>query len=153
MGHRNHGRPVAAPGRSAGGEIRFACLRGCTLCCRQPGFVYLTAEDLERAAARLGLSAVEFEQRYVVRTRHTLRLRKPRGSSCHFLSGDGCLLHPAKPTQCRLYPFWPEIVEERGGWLRESGFCPGIGRGPRLSGETVRRRLAAMRRAYPDHYL
>lgn len=132
--------------------MRFACVRGCTLCCRQPGFVYLTESDLERAAARLGLSTPAFERRYVYRTRHTLRLRKPRGASCYFLHEQGCLLHPAKPTQCRLYPFWPEIMEERGGWLREASFCPGIGRGPRLSGGTVRRRLAAMRRAYPDHY-
>ncbi len=133
-------------------SVRFSCVRGCTLCCRQPGFVYLTEDDLERAAARLGLSAREFERRYVFRTRHTLRLRKPRGAACYFLHEHGCRLHPDKPTQCRLYPFWPEIVEQRGGWRRESAFCPGIGRGRPISPETVRRRLAQMRRAYPHHY-
>ncbi|MCS7315280.1 MAG: YkgJ family cysteine cluster protein [Bryobacterales bacterium] len=143
---------MPVPERSARGGWRFACVRGCTLCCRQPGFVYLTEQDVRRAARRLGLSAREFERRYVYRTPYTLRLRKPRRAACHFLSDSGCLLHPAKPTQCRLYPFWPEILEEPGGWRREADFCPGIGRGPRLTPRTVRRRLAAMKRAYPAQY-
>lgn len=132
--------------------IRFACVPGCTLCCRQPGFVYLTEQDLRRAAARLGMTPRAFERRYVYRTRQTLRLRKPRGASCYFLGENGCLLHPAKPTQCRLYPFWPEIVEEPGALQREAGFCPGIGRGRWFAGNSVRRRAESMRRAYPGMY-
>jgi Fe-S-cluster containining protein len=132
--------------------VRFACVRGCTLCCRQPGYVYLTEQDLLRAAARLGLTPQAFESRYVYRTAHTLRLRKPRGASCYFLSENGCLLHPDKPTQCRLYPFWPELVEDPRAWKTEANFCPGIGRGRWISPETIRRRAAGMRRAYPDMY-
>ncbi|MGB9612104.1 MAG: YkgJ family cysteine cluster protein [Bryobacteraceae bacterium] len=132
--------------------FRFGCVRGCTLCCRQPGFVYLTEQDLRRAAARLGISPAAFERRYVYRTRQTLRLRKPRGASCYFLTEHGCLLHPDKPTQCRLYPFWPEIVEQPPALQREAGFCPGIGRGRWFPASTVRRRLERMRRAYPDMY-
>jgi len=107
---------------------------------------------LLRAAARLGLTPQAFESRYVYRTAHTLRLRKPRGASCYFLSENGCLLHPDKPTQCRLYPFWPELVEDPRAWKREANFCPGIGRGRLISPETIRRRAAGMRRAYPDMY-
>lgn len=132
--------------------FRFACVRGCTLCCQQPGYVYLTEQDLRRAAARLNMTPRAFERRYVYRTPHTLRLRKPRGASCYFLDGNGCLLHPDKPTQCRLYPFWPEIVEQPGGVAREAKFCPGIGRGPRFTPDSIRRRARAMRRAYPDMY-
>mgnify|MGYP001057397522 FL=1 len=132
--------------------VRFACVRGCTLCCRQPGYVYLTEDDLRRAAARLGLTPRDFERRYVYRTARSLRLRKPRGSSCYFLNATGCLLHPDKPTQCRMYPFWPELVEDACAWKREADFCPGIGRGPLLSAQAIRRRAARMRRAYPDMY-
>jgi uncharacterized protein len=60
--------------------FRFACIPGCTNCCRQTGYVYLTEEDLKRAAAFVGMSAAKFEAAYVYRTRHLLRLRKPRGS-------------------------------------------------------------------------
>lgn len=132
--------------------FRFACLRGCTNCCDQPGFVYLTEDDLRRAAAHLGLGPRQFEARYVYRTRHTLRLRKPRHSQCYFLTEGGCRLHPAKPTQCRLYPFWPELVQNSSAWRREARRCPGIGRGRAISREAALRRAARMRRAYPDMY-
>jgi len=50
--------------------IRFTCQRGCTNCCEQKGNVYLTEDDLKRAAAFVGMSAAAFEAKYVYRTRH-----------------------------------------------------------------------------------
>ncbi len=44
-----------------------------------------------------------------------MRLRVPRRSHCHFLFDGGCAIHPAKPTQCRIFPFWPELVESHEG--------------------------------------
>ena len=96
--------------------LRFACQPGCTECCTQRGFVYLSEEDLVRAASFLKMTAGEFERRYVYRTRRRLRLRTPRDSRCHFLRGDGCSIHPAKPTQCRIFPFWPELVACALSW-------------------------------------
>jgi Fe-S-cluster containining protein len=92
--------------------------------------VYLTEEDLKRAAAFVGMSAGDFEAHYVYRTRRLLRLRKPRGSQCHFLREGGCSIHPAKPEQCRTFPFWPELLASRREWNRTARYCPGIGRGP-----------------------
>ena len=59
--------------------FRFACVPGCSRCCDVEGYVYLTEDDLLRAAAYVRLSAAEFERRYVYRTRHLIRLRKPKG--------------------------------------------------------------------------
>ncbi len=131
---------------------RFLCLPGCTNCCRRAGFVYLTEGDLARAAAHVGLPPEEFEARYVYRTRHTLRLRKPRRSSCYFLAERGCRLHPDKPTQCRLYPFWPELISRPEAWRKETRLCPGIGRGRLVPGAVARRRAERMRKAYPFMY-
>ena len=111
-------------------ERRFECIPGCTACCDQKGYVYLTEEDLKRAAAFVGMRAGDFEAEYVYRTRHLLRLRKPRGSQCHFLREGGCSIHPAKPEQCRTFPFWPELLASRREWNRTARYCPGIGRGP-----------------------
>ncbi|MCC7174557.1 MAG: YkgJ family cysteine cluster protein [Bryobacterales bacterium] len=130
-------------------DWRFACQPGCTDCCRRKGFVYLTERDLDVAAAFLGVSRRAFEKQYVYRTRHLLRLRKPRSAECPFLKEDGCALHPAKPTQCRLYPFWPELAGSRRQWRRAARECPGIGRGPRIPAGTVLRLLEEMREAYP----
>jgi uncharacterized protein len=132
--------------------LRFACQPGCTRCCDVQGFVYLTEADLLRAARFLRLSPAVFEQRYVYRTRHLLRLRKPRGSQCHFLFPGGCSIHPAKPTQCRLFPFWPELVESREAWEQTGQTCPGIGMGPLYQIGTALETSAEMHAAYPSFY-
>lgn len=133
-------------------EIRFECVPGCTACCERPGFVYLTEQDVERAARFLGLTPQEFERRYVYRTRYRLRLRKPRGWGCYFLTSRGCSIHPVKPVQCRLFPFWPELVEERQAWEELSSWCPGVGRGPRYSLGRALEIAHQMRLAYPAMY-
>ncbi len=135
-------------------DRRFECQPGCTNCCRREGFVYMTEADVTRAAALLGLSAAEFERKYLFRTRHVRRLRKPRHSSCHFLSEDGCAIHAAKPTQCRAFPFWPELIEGEGesAWNSAGGYCPGIGKGPLVQIEAARETARDMRAAYPRLY-
>jgi len=132
--------------------LRFTCQRGCTNCCTEKGYVYLTPEDLKRASAFMGMTPARFEARYVYRTRHLLRLRKPRGSECPFLDGDGCSIHPAKPAQCRAFPFWPELVESRDEWLKTGRYCPGIGRGNLIPVEGIQRVADGMREAYPTMY-
>jgi len=133
-------------------EIRFACQPGCTRCCDQQGFVYLTGEDLLRAARYLRMSPAEFEKRYVYRTRHLLRLRKPRGRQCPFLLEGACAIHPAKPTQCRLFPFWPELVGSRRAWARAARLCPVIGQGPLIQIGTALETASEMEHAYPRLY-
>jgi uncharacterized protein len=128
------------------------CRKGCIDCCNTRGFVYLSAQDLERAANFLGLSAAKFERRYVYRTRHLLRLRKPPDRQCPFLADHGCRIHPAKPTQCRLYPFWPEILDDASGWRTEAARCPGIGKGHLIQIGTALEVANQMRAAYPSMY-
>lgn len=132
--------------------LRFTCIRGCTCCCEQPGWVYLSESDIDLAARQLRISREEFERRYVYRTRHRRRLRKPKGRSCHFLEPTGCRLHPAKPTQCRLFPFWPELVEVRQQWEAAGRYCPGIGQGPLIQIGTAVELAHQMREAYPEQY-
>jgi Fe-S-cluster containining protein len=132
--------------------LRFACQPGCTRCCEVTGYVYLSEQDLRRAAAFLGMTVAAFEARYVLRYRHVLRLRKPRKGQCHFLRDGGCSIHPVKPTQCRLYPFWPELVENRAAWAREKRQCPGIGKGELVQIGTACEVASEMKRAYPSLY-
>lgn len=133
-------------------RLRFTCLRGCTNCCQQRGFIYVSEADLRRAAAFLGLTPRAFEQRYVYRTRSLLRLRKPRGSECPFLQHNGCSIHPAKPTQCRAFPFWPELVGHPREWDQTAGYCPGIGRGRLVSIAKALHVAGEMRQSYPGMY-
>ena len=132
--------------------LRFECQPGCTACCTQRGFVYLTENDLARAAEFLGVTAAAFERRYVYRTSKRMRLRVPREAQCHFLREGGCSIHPAKPTQCRIFPFWPELVESRREWKKTARYCPGMGKGPLVQIEVARAQAREMREAYPEMY-
>lgn len=113
--------------------------------------MYLTEGDVERAAEYVGMSAGEFERRHVYRTKNLRRLRIPTGR-CPFLKEDGCSIHPAKPTQCRLFPFWPELVESRKNWQQIGRYCPGIGTGKLVQIGTAMEIASEMSRAYPTLY-
>lgn len=132
--------------------LRFACQQGCIRCCDVKGFVYLSETDVKRAAEFLKLDQAEFEQRYVIRFRHVIRLRKPLDSQCHFLTEGGCSIHPVKPTQCRLYPYWPELVETAKAWNEAGKFCPGIGKGDLVQIGTACEVASEMKTAYPHMY-
>jgi len=132
--------------------LRFECQPGCTNCCRQKGFVYITEGDLARMAKFVGMRPGDFERRYVYRTRRLLRLRMPRHSQCHFLGEEGCSIHPAKPTQCRIFPFWPELMDSKREWQKTAAWCPGIGKGPLIQIESARQQAEEMRAAYPGMY-
>lgn len=142
--------PVDAPLEG----FRFECQPGCSACCDTKGYVYLSEGDLVKAARFLGMTPAEFEAKYIYRTKLRMRLRSPRdGRQCHFLVEGRCSIHPAKPTQCRLFPFWPELVENRQAWIKAGKHCPGIGQGPLVQIGTAVEMAAEMKRAYPALYL
>lgn len=133
-------------------DLRFTCQPGCTKCCDQHGYVYLSEDDIRRAAEFVGMSPQAFEEKYIYRTRHQRRFRKPREKQCPFLESNGCSIHPAKPTQCRTFPFWPEIVENRAAWNRTARYCPGIGKGELIQIGSAMEIAEEQRRAYPELY-
>ena len=131
--------------------LRFTCIRGCTRCCEREDFIYLTEEDVKRIAGHLGMDVKAFQAQHVYRTRRTRRLRMRLGK-CPFLLEDGCSIHTVKPTQCRLFPFWPELVASRKEWARTGRYCPGIGVGKLVQIGTAVERAEEMRTAYPSMY-
>lgn len=133
--------------------IRFTCQKGCTKCCEVKGYVYLTEEDVSAAAKYLGLPQADFESQFIYRTKHMRRIRKPRGAKqCPFLDASGCSIHPVKPVQCRLFPYWPELVEDRKAWARTGKWCPGIGVGKLVQIGTALEKANEMKVRYPEIY-
>jgi uncharacterized protein len=130
--------------------IQFACQPGCTACCEQKGYVYLTQDDVERAAAWLGITVAEFQGRYLARTRDLMRLRVPETANCPFLESGGCAIHPAKPLQCRTFPFWPELLGSRRRWNNAKRYCPGIDQGPLISIAEAEAQAEQLRAAWPE---
>jgi uncharacterized protein len=133
-------------------KLRFECQPGCTKCCEQQGFVYLTEDDIPRLAAFLKMSQAAFELRYVFRTRNLRRLRVPRHAQCEFLKDGGCSVHEAKPFQCAAFPFWPELVGNKRNWRKTGEWCPGIGKGDLVQIQIARVIARDMLDAHPALY-
>jgi Fe-S-cluster containining protein len=85
--------------------IFLECQR-CTACCRWPGEVRLSEEEIARLAAFKGLSEHEFIQQFTrLRSdRQGLALLEKPNHECIFLEGDDCSVQPVKPQQCKDFP-------------------------------------------------
>ena len=87
-------------------STRFICRR-CGACCRVPGPVRVTAEEIDRIAAHLGLPPARFIAEHTVLTadRRSLTLLERADGACEFLDDViGCRLQDVKPRQCREFP-------------------------------------------------
>ena len=68
------------------------------------------------------------------------------------LEDEGCKVHPVKPVQCRVFPFWPELVESKREWKKTARWCPGMGQGALVQIESAKAQAEEMREAYPAMY-
>ncbi len=117
------------------------------------GEVYLSEPDLIRIAQHLKLTPEAFATAFVIRTkRGNMRLRKPPDRQCHFHSDNRCSIHVVKPTQCRVFPYWPELIEHEEAWNETAGYCPGIGKGDLIQIEAATAIGEEMYSAYPAMY-
>src|SRR5262245_52079810 len=85
--------------------IFFECQR-CTACCRWPGQVRVSAEEITRLAGFLEMTEDSFIQQFTrLNSNKTgLSLQEAAGGACIFLEGDCCRVQPVKPQQCRDFP-------------------------------------------------
>ena len=88
----------------------------------------ITAGFSDEAFQKAGAIITADRQQLIGSGDIVLRLRKPRHSQCHFLGEDGCAIHPAKPTQCRVFPFWPELVGSPAAWRARGSTVPASAR-------------------------
>jgi Fe-S-cluster containining protein len=110
--------------------LAFSCTR-CGACCTgAPGFVWVTPEEIEQLAKLRGEPTERFSAKYVrqIGERYSL-IEKPGGDCIFWDKTAGCTVYPARPSQCRTWPFWPENVETPADWKYTREICPGSGHG------------------------
>ncbi len=126
--------------------LRFTC-RMCRYCCSgEPGYVYLSEEEIINLAKFLEMPIDQFMKVYCRTVDHgdylMVSLREKSDYDCIFLTDKGCSVYPVRPKQCATYPFWENIMSSPEAWLEESRRCPGIGEGELISKEEIERRLS-----------
>jgi Fe-S-cluster containining protein len=100
-------------------DTAYLCQR-CGNCCRWPGDVIVTQEEITAIAQHLGMPEVEFiglRTRLSANRAH-LSLTEREDGGCIFLEGQNtCLIQKVKPEQCRGFPNrwkfdgWREVCE------------------------------------------
>ncbi|MFA6890676.1 MAG: YkgJ family cysteine cluster protein [Sphaerochaetaceae bacterium] len=132
--------------------VRFSC-RGCRYCCSvEPGYVFLSVEDVDRLAKRFGMERETFLAAYCRVTEETgffYSLLEKTDNDCIFLTEKGCGVYEDRPLQCRTYPFWKRIMKDRESWDDEARRCPGINHGAIHTKEEVDACLRALEKVTP----
>ena len=126
--------------------LRFTCTR-CGHCCTgTPGYVWVTPGELAALAEFLGEPVAAVRAAYTRAAHGHRTLREKENGDCVFYDrGAGCTVYPARPTQCRTWPFWESTTETPAAWERTEGVCPGSGQGELIPAEEITRRVRARR--------
>ena len=122
--------------------LAFECTR-CGKCCTgEPGYVWVTDEELEAIAKFLGQPLRQVRELYSRRARGRRSLRERANGECVFWDREkGCTIYPVRPPQCRTWPFWESNVATPEDWERTCRVCPGSGAGEVIPVEEITRRL------------
>lgn len=128
--------------------LQFSCTQ-CGYCCsEEPGFVFLSEDDLKALSNHLSLTQDQFIEQYCrivnMGTFSLISLTEKKNHDCIFFE-SGCTVYEARPVQCSTYPFWASVVDSKESWEEESERCPGIGKRKRYSSEEIEQLLLARR--------
>lgn len=126
-------------------ELNFECQRCLHCCSGEPGYVFLSKSDIERASSFLGLGEEEFIGIYCRKidygSYYMVSLKEKDNYDCIFLRPHGCSIYEARPHQCATYPFWRGLCDDPKAWKEEMSNCPGLGKGRKYTKKEVERLL------------
>lgn len=127
-------------------SLRFKCT-GCGRCCygNKSDYILLSVNEAENIRLALNLDEHVFVRDYLsklVRGGNGLRILN-NGRCCLLDDNNQCRVYALRPTQCRTYPFWPEIINSSSEWHNEAKRCEGINRGEVVSLEHIEAELNA----------
>jgi len=114
------------------GGLHFECQQ-CGGCCSGPseGYIWVTSPETKLIADFLKETTAELRQKYLKRIglRMTI-IEQPHTKDCIFLreidGQKGCMIYPVRPSQCRIWPFWPSNLTSPHTWNKAAQKCSGI---------------------------
>jgi len=124
--------------------LRFSCIR-CSACCRfESGFVYLSEKDTSLLAVALKINKMEFTEfycRWIPSENGDIQLslkEKPNYDCVFWVQDKGCSVYEARPLQCRAFPFWLSVLNDRNSWKSTARACPGMDKGTLHQEDSIR---------------
>jgi len=102
----------------------------------------VTKPEIKLIADLLKITPEQLQQKYLKRVglRRTI-IERPTTKDCVFLeeadSQKRCMIYPVRPSQCRIWPFWPENLANPNAWNKAAQRCSGINRGRYYSFEEI----------------
>ena len=132
--------------------LRFECTCCGNCCTGGEGAVWFDDEEGREMARTLDESYPEFLIRHtrVINGHRSLNEHETEfGFDCVFLDRETipgkavCRVYRARPSQCKTWPFWPDLMEEEINWVRAKRYtpCPGMGNGQLFTVEQIVDRL------------
>jgi Fe-S-cluster containining protein len=124
------GDPSLAPFISQVQGKAFTCTQ-CGKCCTGKGDVWVTEEEALAIARRTRRPQAAFTKSRSPALGWRLLRDRPRDplGACFFLSKDDdrtCTIHDVRPGQCRLYPWWPGLMEPAEWGAEAEAVCEGF---------------------------
>ncbi len=126
--------------------LRFEC-QGCNYCCSsEPGYVFLSEEDIQKMSKGLGMDRQSFIDTYCrivdMGAFKMISLLEKDNYDCIFLYEHGCKVYENRPRQCSTYPFWAHVLEDKQSWDEEAKLCPGMNKGKLYTKKEIEEKLA-----------
>ena len=97
-------------------------------CIGESGNIFVNPDEIRAIATVLKLDVETFKVGYLIKKGYKYSLREKivgLSHDCIFYDREhnGCKIYPARPMQCRTFPFW-DYYKERVDELKRE--CPGI---------------------------
>ncbi|MGE5611262.1 MAG: YkgJ family cysteine cluster protein [Bacillota bacterium] len=137
--------------------LQFTCQQSGHCCTGGPGYVWISEEEVGRLAQHLGITFEQAIKQYCRRIGDRLSLNEHRNVhgkyDCVFLrheraqvqpgeeqvvhSRQVCSIYQVRPLQCRTWPFWEGLLEDKEAWDRAARGCPGMNQGKQFTREEI----------------
>jgi Fe-S-cluster containining protein len=101
--------------------------------------VWVNESELRAIADFRGVSYGEVRYQDARVVGEAISLREHANGDCVYFDGASrrCTIYPARPRQCRTWPFWNSNLESPEAWREVQERCPGAGIGEFVSLERV----------------
>ena len=113
--------------------LRFTCIKCGNCCTGDPGYVWVTKEEIRRIAEFQKSPDGKMDAQHLRRAGLRYSLTEHDNGDCCFLGGAGgdrgCTIYPVRPLQCRTWPFWTGNLRSQAVWDEAAERCPGMNNG------------------------